>query len=141
MEAIIHMAMTPIFYLTILPGIGMGTFMIIYPIRILLGIKNWTSTEAYGATVHRVRDVRLMTTALISLNMIIGAFLLLNWPSMGTEGRQPVLYGIGGTDLLFLYFMVYNVAIVLLARKRLKVFRTDGSVAAPEQPRQGEDER
>ena len=141
MEAIIHMAMTPIFYLTILPGIAMGTFMIIYSIRTLLGIKNWTSTEAAGAIVHRGRDVRGMTIALVSLNMVLGAFLLLNWSSLGTQGRQPVLYGIGGTDLMFLYFIAYYVAIVLLARKRLKVFRTDGSVAVPEHPRRREDER
>jgi hypothetical protein len=141
MEAIRHLAMTPIFYLTILPGIAMGAFMIIYPIRTLLGIKNWTSTEAEGAIAHRGRDVRLMTIAQVSLNMVLGAFLLLHWPSVGTEGLLPVLYGIGGTDLLFLYIIVYYVAIVLLARKRLKVFRTDGSVADPEQPRRGEDER
>jgi hypothetical protein len=82
-----------------------------------------------------------MTIALVSLNMIMGAFLLLNGPSVPTEGLQPVLYGIVGTDLLFLYFIVFNVAIVLVARKRLKVFRTDGSVAASEQPHRGEDER
>jgi hypothetical protein len=48
-----------------------------------------------------------MTIALVSLNMFMGAFLLLNWSSLGTDGRQPVLYGIGGIDLLFLYFIAY----------------------------------
>ena len=141
MEAIRHLAMTPIFYLTILPAIAMGAVMIIYPIRTLLGIKNWTSTEAAGAIVHRGRDVRLMTIALVILNMIMGTFLLLNWSSVPLEGLLPVLYGIGVTDLVFLYFIVFDVAIVLLARKRLKGFRIDGAGAAPEHPRQGEDER
>jgi len=71
----------------------------------------------------------------------MGAFLLLNWPSVASEGLQLVLYGVLGADLLFLYFIVFYVAIVLLARKRLKAFRTDGSAAASEQPRWGEDER
>jgi len=141
MEAISHLAMTPVFYLTILPGIAMGVFMIIYPIRTLLGIKNWTTTEAAGAIVHRGRDVRLMTIALVSLNLILGTFLLLNSPSRGMEGLLPFLYAIGITDLVFLYFIVYYVAIVLLARKRLNVFRIDGAGAAPEHPRRGEDER
>ena len=141
MEAIIHLAMSPIFYLTILPGIGMGILMVTYTIRTLRGIKKWTSTEAAGAIGDRVRDVRLTTIALVSINMIMGAFLLLNRTSVAPEGLQLVFYGILGADLLFLYFIVFDVAIVVLARKRLKAFRTDGAGAAPEHPRRGEDER
>jgi hypothetical protein len=125
MEALMPLLTNPRFYLTILPGLGFGIFIVVLSIRGMRDIKRWEYAKAYEH-VHSTGRLRPWIFALVLVDLFLASFII----GLSFEPRTNFLiyaFVVLGGNALPLYFIMLELLAKRLARKRLRELSAEGA--------------
>ena len=131
MKAVIQFVTAPLFYVTILPAIGLGVIVIVYTIRGMLSITRSNYTKALERA-RGSRESRRMLIGMVGLDILAYPLFKLYF-----EREVDLLtygYIVIGCNIFFLYFIVCDIVAIQLARKRIRELDSDGSARITEPP-------